>query len=499
MWIINSELANKYEITSIITDGNMILEGIRIFPLDGMEITENIVYIGSASDYFNIGLDNSVILASMMDFIIIHCNDIIKVLNDILEIFDKYRIFAEKLKNASMTKKPFDNMLDIMHNLFKCPMLFGQKNLRIYSITEQYTDAEVYMGWSVVKELHTMPLELINSTVAPDMTRFSDAMQTVAIPVDEKEGKYFKYQIRSNIYVNMKLWGHLYLYYYNQEISKATIQLARYCADAYGEILEYIGDNDINSSQYTFLIDILDGRKIDEKQLDAVYWQTGIPKDAELVLYKIEFVKSDYLQTFFEYIFMTLNHVIRNKIIFSYQNCIIMIAQDNGKYEEPFLTLSRISDKNMLCCGSSYPFSDLKLINIAYHQATFVVNKLKRMKDTDIYFSRYDNYAFAGMIEYIRENFKYEAFVAPQLFKLYKMDKEKGTQYYKTLFWMLVNNCHSTEAAKQMYIHRNTLKYRMDRIMEIIKMDIYDSDVAAYLRFCYSLMLEDYPLEVEIE
>lgn len=499
MWIIGNELVSKYETTSLIVNGDMVLESARVFPGDGIESMRNdLVYIGCSSDFFGETLSGKIIISAGADLIMVCSDDITEILNEVLNIFDKYRMFDEKLQHASTTQNPFEDMLSVIHSLFKCPMFFGQKDLRIYALTQQYTDAEVYPGWDDVKKLHTMPMTLVNSTVAPDMSKYPDSIQTVAIPVNENEGKHFKYQIRSNIYSNNKVWGHLYLYYYGTEVSISIIQLARYCADIYGTVLTRMENSQkiVKNNKYTFLIDLLDNLSVDANQLDALYWQMGWKKGDALRLYKIEFTQEIYSNTFFEYIFMTLERVSENEIVFPYKNCIVVIARDEEeKRGEPILTLNRISDKNMMRCGISYPFEDLQDLRLVYFQASFALSKIRFSKDIDSIFSYFDNYAFAGMIEYIRKNSEYKAFIAPQLFKLYKLDRSTGTEYYRTLFWLVVNNCRANETAKALFIHRNTLKYRIDKIMEMIKIDIYDSDIMAYIRFCYSLMMEDYPID----
>ena len=54
----------------------------------------------------------------------------------------------------------------------------------------------------------------------------------------------------------------------------------------------------------------------------------------------------------------------------------------------------------------------------------------------------------------------------------------------------------AVDAARQLYIHRNTLKYRLNRIEELIPDDLTDPNTIQYLHFCYALMLEDYPPDV---
>ena len=146
-------------------------------------------------------------------------------------------------------------------------------------------------------------------------------------------------------------------------------------------------------------------------------------------------------------------------------------------------------------CGVSFPFENLEMINYAYFQACFAMSKLKSDENCNSNWAYYDEYAFAGLITYVRENLEYKLFIVPSLIELYEMDKSTGTEYYKTLFWLLVNNCHTANTAKQLFIHRNTLKYRIDKIIQIMNINIYDNEISSYLRFCYALMMEDYPIE----
>ena len=58
------------------------------------------------------------------------------------------------------------------------------------------------------------------------------------------------------------------------------------------------------------------------------------------------------------------------------------------------------------------------------------------------------------------------------------------------------NSLNVSETSRQLYIHRNTLKYRLNRIEELIPDDLTDPNTIQYLHFCYALMLEDYPPDV---
>lgn len=64
---------------------------------------------------------------------------------------------------------------------------------------------------------------------------------------------------------------------------------------------------------------------------------------------------------------------------------------------------------------------------------------------------------------------------------LYRMDKDKKTDFIHTLFCYVNHGFDTNKTAKSLHIHYNTLKYRITRISEIIGMDLTDSKNCAKL------------------
>lgn len=63
------------------------------------------------------------------------------------------------------------------------------------------------------------------------------------------------------------------------------------------------------------------------------------------------------------------------------------------------------------------------------------------------------------------------------LIRLIRYEQKKDHQYLKILKTYLACNSNISETAKQLYMHRNTLLYRLDRIREILgdTLDRYDT------------------------
>lgn len=51
-------------------------------------------------------------------------------------------------------------------------------------------------------------------------------------------------------------------------------------------------------------------------------------------------------------------------------------------------------------------------------------------------------------------------------------DRESQTSFLKTLEVYLLNNCKLKPAAEQLFIHQNTLNYRMKQIFDMTSIDL---------------------------
>ena len=64
---------------------------------------------------------------------------------------------------------------------------------------------------------------------------------------------------------------------------------------------------------------------------------------------------------------------------------------------------------------------------------------------------------------------------------LTQYDLEYGTELLKTLHVYLRNSMNQIHTANALYIHRNTLKYRLARIVELTGIDLSDGEDTLYL------------------
>ena len=69
-----------------------------------------------------------------------------------------------------------------------------------------------------------------------------------------------------------------------------------------------------------------------------------------------------------------------------------------------------------------------------------------------------------------------EAFFTQSLGKVYEHDQLHGTRYIVTLEHYFFHHLNISETAKALFIHRNTLIYRIEKIKEILNTDLKNSE-----------------------
>ena len=83
-----------------------------------------------------------------------------------------------------------------------------------------------------------------------------------------------------------------------------------------------------------------------------------------------------------------------------------------------------------------------------------------------------------------------QLFVAPHLYKLRDIDAERGTEYYQTLRTWLLKERSIPKTAEALIVHRTTLTYRLEKLREILPIDLDDPQLRLYLLLSCHLLDE---------
>lgn len=100
----------------------------------------------------------------------------------------------------------------------------------------------------------------------------------------------------------------------------------------------------------------------------------------------------------------------------------------------------------------------------------------------------YDTYSIYHCLELCAPQMSLLQLCHSAVLKLESYDRKNGTELLGTLHAYL--SCHSnlSEAAASLYIHRNTLSKRLDKINDLIHVDFGDAETVFHLMFSYRIL-----------
>ncbi len=138
----------------------------------------------------------------------------------------------------------------------------------------------------------------------------------------------------------------------------------------------------------------------------------------------------------------------------------------------------------------SNSFDALTLVTIQsfYQQALLTVQCAEKNHDQNT-LVHYSSYSPQQLFNGVKNFFHPDTFVCQKIYQLQEYDRENSTSYYKTLKIFLSSMKNYKETAKQLYVHPNTISYRVNRLNELF--DISFEDEKENLLLLLSCLLLD--------
>ena len=127
---------------------------------------------------------------------------------------------------------------------------------------------------------------------------------------------------------------------------------------------------------------------------------------------------------------------------------------------------SKLKDKYHLGIGISNTIVSLNSFPNAYKEAQDSL-AIGEVFNKDSFVSHYDDYQLFSIIKDVNSTSLLYKYVQKKLGKIMAYDKENNMELMKTLLVLTETGFNSKEASRKLFIHYNTLRYRLDRLREL--------------------------------
>lgn len=220
------------------------------------------------------------------------------------------------------------------------------------------------------------------------------------------------------------------------------------------------------SLKENLIIDLLNGTSLDEiamkERLQSSLW---IPKSNFYILYipiKEDSVTNiEYLRFYLEKLSPYFNAVYLHDSIL-----LLMNFSREEEIEGTWKEIQPLLASYGLKAGVSFRFSCLEKLKSFYNQAKNSYN-IGIIADKEAYIYYFNDYYSLYLLNQLETKICLQDYCHKGILKLYDFDKQNSTYYCYTLYEYLNHSCSLTNTSKKLYIHKNTMIHRLERIREI--------------------------------
>lgn len=406
--------------------------------------------------------------------------------NEINDYFINIKEWDAAITLSVAENKGFQHLLDLSESILGNPMFISGQTFNTYAYTKNLlTDEEVFAeasreGYlSSEKILRFERLGFFKEQAESDVIRVRDPSVISAVKHMTKPFHYNKQQV-----------AYATMFCSNREPTPAIIELfENLCQTIYKLVLKEFSNQILANKQYEFvLIDLIRNKDMPESELSEKlrYVNMDISTDYYYVI-KIQF--NDFSAIPAKFIVENIIQRIPFSRPFLYDQSIIIFLIGHSKNKLAHGSIHKIiSDlisEHDCYIGVSSEFKKMNNFHDAYEQATIAINigsqinkkrylernyGINKQDDSSIFM--YNDYYLYNMINCLKIDLGIKGKSYKSLLALIDYDNKHSSDNVKLLYTYITNNANVTRTAKIMHMHRNSVLYKVNKIEELLEIDL---------------------------
>ena len=485
-----------YEPVSTIVSDDLTIAGIRLFSYD-KSVDADYLYIGRTSDFVNRSQAQEVLLVHRQNVISLRTQELEDVFDTIMEAFVFYQKWEQEMFSAFRKPNPEQLIIDACKDIFG-PMFFSDNSFYVTAFSKQYPKGSINKNWDDFWDFGTLSVDtLINMQNGTYIEKLPQKWDCEVFY--EKYAPAYPYSMMiSQENMQQELTGQLTL------ISKVPfqpyeLQLAKVLKQALCLVSDHEKEVQQGSIVQNLFREFLLGKRLDSAGFNLFYQMAKWAPEQMCLLIILH--KKDLPLT------STLFHI---RSLCAYFPDIVFCdglynpenivsgnsdsegktsvensnnASDNGAEIICYVPITPVTDKKSGIIKSfSYPhaFLDMvKKLNFQYfcsYPSVGIQNVheqyLQAQSSEKNHSSDYYPCALSDLIGFNQNQKLRQLAIHPALEKIAEYDSLHHTNFYEILRVYLRCERDRVKTAKELFVHKNTLVYRLQKIEELFSLNL---------------------------
>lgn len=277
----------------------------------------------------------------------------------------------------------------------------------------------------------------------------------------------------------------------NEPFTEGQISLLRQVRDvlqlAFSQSIDFKSTID-----YIYYIEaLIKGTTVDEKilayHLKSRHWKL----DDDYCVYHIADSSGNALsEGQIEFCIYRVKSALPEAMIFSYENAVNIIRRmPKHSADEPLdEALKAFLEGSGLRCGRSVVFSRFSDLKYYYIQSKVALSQGIQANAAGCVFL-YKDYYMHHVMDSLDNATSLKSICHPGVLKLYEHDVAAHTDLIKSLRIYMFTGCNMTQTAKLLFMHRNTFEYRLNRILDMLELDLNSLDEQGRTHIWFSCLI----------
>lgn len=401
------------------------------------------------------------------------------LLNTVLDIFQRFQTWSSLTQQGLLEGKTLQEIFNLCAMVTPDTVYLTDSSMKMYVHSVPTLLDDISAIWRYQVSYGYMPIHIINRLMATgELEQINRHKKAFTLDTKTFNNPY----TCRNIFSGQVLKAHIFIV----SIYSKPSQTHKEIAERLGAILApYVCRNPAFSSRAgqifeNFFLDLLKRRVQDQiliqQQISIFGWDMD---DIFSVLVIDGREQSQDKQQFLINYFCGMKYDCQAFENEGHIICLFHVDSDEGKKkfsEEVDSLLKRLD----LQGAFSKNFDGICKMDVYYAQAASIL-RFCAGNGRDKHLFLQEEVGLYGILEASLERHDALELCHPDVLFLYEYDRKNGTEYMETLRQYLLNDRNAVRAAKALYIHRNTMNYRLERLREMLRYDEEDSGSRLYV------------------
>lgn len=512
-----SMLAEKLEVFHPdlhISDQDECITRIQYFHPELTDLEPNVLYLGQASALPELTPVNHQINILYFDdgqaslrgwdnpkvnlFILNNDIDMMLVFNELQKYMAEIQTWVTKLNDCLFHNRGLQSIIDVGYELIGNPIALLDASYKDIGHSQDTNFQDPIFTETNVKGY--LPPDYFAKCKAKQYVEKFMKSLVPFIFEDEIQGRV---KILANVTAKNKIIANMTVFEYDRPLRNSDLDLVAFLCDIISVSMQQNALNKTSKGMIheNFIVDLLDGKIRNSGVIEerVKFFEWNLKDDLYIVTFKFDLTKNQDTTIFNYRDYLDVMIGGSNLVVYNDDIIVMIINRNENKPmlgEHELNELNLFVEKNQIYAGVSRSFKHLSDTPKYFKQSLKAI-ELGLHIDKSYAFYAYEKYAIYDLWTRFSEDELLD-FCHPFLFDLIEFDQQNNTFFASTLYTYISNNNDIIKSAKLLNIHRNTMRYRISRIKEIMDVDFEDGRFLLHLYLSFKILkyldkLNDFP------